>query len=571
MMSIAFCNFASAAGLETVLMPGEVVQAHAKTESTCSACHQTFDKAAQPKLCMACHKEIASDVKARRGFHGRLTSSACRTCHTEHKGRQFNIVKLDAKTFRHDQTDFVLLGAHKTTTCNFCHLPNKKFRDAPSACIGCHRKDDFHKATMGSDCAKCHSSTDWKQARFNHADTGFILRGKHSTAKCAACHTPALGQSKLVKECVGCHKGDDVHKGSMGPACSSCHSENSWRETRFDHSKTGFALTGKHLDTQCTGCHKQANVFRGAPTQCFGCHQSDDMHKGSLGNDCKACHQPQAWKPSRGFDHAKTRFPLIGKHRDAACLGCHKTPTHFRGIAGKCIDCHLKDDTHKGKNGSECASCHSAESWKTSSFDHSRMTKFPLLGGHGKISCQSCHKGDLHKEKLDMRCVSCHRVKDPHKGRLGDKCDGCHNSELWTKVQVDHNLTAFPLLGQHRITECKSCHVDQTFRGTPTACIACHKKNDKHSGGFGERCDACHSARDWRLWEFDHDKKTQFALLGAHSSLKCESCHNNSRGRHIALSKACGSCHSGDDIHNGSFGMQCDRCHNSTSFKDIAR
>lgn len=557
------------AGIEDALMPGQVIQAHAKTESTCAACHKRFDKAAQPTLCVACHKDIGADLRAKRGFHGRAAAKVCSNCHTDHKGRNANIVVLDKKAFRHELTDYPLIGAHKVAVCAGCHAAGAKYRSAPSACVGCHLKDDSHKGGQGKDCAKCHAVTDWKKGAFDHSTTDFALRGKHALARCNACHARPAGEVKLGSDCVSCHRKDDAHKGAMGASCGNCHTENGWKETKFDHSKTRFPLLGKHASAECSRCHRQPNVFRGAPTDCVACHKADDAHAGSLGNDCKDCHQSRAWKPSVGFDHARTRFPLIGKHRETACLGCHSSPKHFRGTLTACNDCHKKDDPHKGRNGNECQSCHNTSVWKQISFDHDKATRFPLTGGHRPLTCKSCHKNDAQREKLEMTCVSCHAKKDPHGGKLGTDCARCHVADDWKKVVVDHNRTAFPLIGKHRLAACEGCHTDKLYQGAPKACFACHKKDDTHAGKMGQQCERCHNARDWTLWTFDHENETRFPLKGAHEKLKCDSCHKTARAGSIALPETCGSCHSGDDIHSGAFGNRCERCHTSTSFKDI--
>lgn len=561
---------AGGSGLEDMLMPGQVVRAHAKTESTCSACHRSFDKNAQPALCLACHKDVAADLAARRGFHGRSAAKVCRNCHTDHKGRDAIIVKLDRNTFRHDvSTDFTLVGAHRAVACDRCHAPPAKFRAAASTCIGCHRDDDTHKGTLGRDCASCHAVTVWKEGKFDHSRTDFALRGRHAQARCAACHTRPLAEAKLGGECIDCHRKDDAHKGAMGSNCANCHTENGWKETKFDHSTTRFPLVGRHASALCSACHRQPNVFRGAPTDCVACHRKDDAHAGTLGDDCKHCHQARGWKPAPGFDHAKTSFSLFGKHREAACSGCHRGPKAFRGIAASCNDCHAKDDKHKGRNGTDCRSCHNAASWKQISFDHDKLTRFPLVGGHRPLACQACHKNDAHREKLDMQCASCHAAKDPHRGKLGNDCARCHVADAWKKVVVDHNRTAFPLLGRHQLAACTGCHQDKLYQGAPKACVGCHAKDDTHRGRMGSTCETCHNARAWSLWRFDHENETRFPLSGAHASLKCDSCHKTVQKDRIALPLACGSCHSGDDIHNGSFGNRCERCHTSTSFKDL--
>lgn len=78
---------AAAQSLEGVLMPGKVIEGHAKFEGDCRNCHVLLDKAAQDRLCLDCHKDVAHDVTGKRGHHGRIRIDNCRSCHTEHKGR----------------------------------------------------------------------------------------------------------------------------------------------------------------------------------------------------------------------------------------------------------------------------------------------------------------------------------------------------------------------------------------------------------------------------------------------------------------------------------------------------
>ena len=82
-------------------MPGDVIKGHAKLESECSNCHVLMNKSGQDRLCLDCHKDVAADVAGKRGYHGRIELGACRSCHTDHKGRDARIVKLDERTFDH--------------------------------------------------------------------------------------------------------------------------------------------------------------------------------------------------------------------------------------------------------------------------------------------------------------------------------------------------------------------------------------------------------------------------------------------------------------------------------------
>src|ERR1035441_8582808 len=52
-----------------------------------------------------------------------------------------------------------------------------------------------------------------------------------------------------------------------------------------------------------------------------------DPHRGAFVARCESCHNTDVWKQfrtSNGFDHATTKFPLDGKHREVACMKCHK-------------------------------------------------------------------------------------------------------------------------------------------------------------------------------------------------------------------------------------------------------
>ena len=174
----------SAASIETLLMPGKVTRAHAKVEAQCSECHDRADKAKQDRLCMACHETVAADVKAGTGFHGRSAAAgrtACNACHTEHLGRDADIVKLRAAAFDHARTDFKLEGAHLGAPCAGCHASGKPWREASTACVDCHRKVEPHEGRLGKACADCHGPKSWQQVRFDHDKTLFALADRHAS------------------------------------------------------------------------------------------------------------------------------------------------------------------------------------------------------------------------------------------------------------------------------------------------------------------------------------------------------------------------------------------------------
>jgi nitrate/TMAO reductase-like tetraheme cytochrome c subunit len=563
-----------AQGIESIVSPGKVIQGHQKIEDDCKLCHTKFDRKAQDGLCMDCHKEIAKDVLNKMGFHGRLKPQTCRSCHTDHKGRDVHIADFDKKKFDHTQTDFNLRGKHAKVECDKCHLPSKKYRDAATDCNACHRKDDIHKGSLGVKCESCHNESNWKETKFDHDATRFALTGKHSDVKCADCHKTA-NYKETPRNCIGCHKKDDEgkgHKGLYGEKCESCHTTKLWKPSTFKHDvDTKYVLKGAHRTSTCASCHT-GHLYRVKLSQdCYACHKKDDKHKETLGKNCGNCHAERSWKEVTKFDHNKSDFPLLGKHSKVECKDCHKSAL-FKEAPKDCYSCHKKDDKHKETLGKSCGNCHTERDWKeVTKFDHNK-SDFPLLGKHSKVECKDCHKSALFKE-APKDCYSCHKKDDKHKETLGKSCGNCHTERDWKEVtKFDHNKSDFPLLGKHSKVECKDCHKSALFKEAPKDCYSCHKKDDLHLGNLGEKCASCHSENDWKTTQdrFKHDD-TRFKLRNAHASpvLKCNACHVNLKSyRNTPMD--CYSCHKKDDRHDMQEGPKCEQCHDDKSWK-IAR
>jgi len=562
---------AHADSVNRLLLPGPVIQGHAKYEGECSNCHKQFDKLAQSGLCKDCHKEIKKDIEDKRGFHGLMKEEKeCKDCHTEHRGRDARIAKLNMLGFDHTVTGFVLKGGHlsEKVLCKDCHIPQKKYRQAPTQCFNCHERADKHKGHLGKECANCHEEKDWKTTRFDHSKTHFQLTGKHADVKCKSCHINGKYKNTPLL-CNECHKKADKHKGSFGSKCETCHTDRSWKEILFDHDKkTKYPLLGKHHEVKCISCHK-GNLYKDKlQLNCNSCHRKDDKHKGGFGPKCESCHLERGWKEFL-FDHdKKTKFPLMGKHRDVKCVSCHKGDLYKDKLKSDCYSCHQKDDKHKASFGSKCESCHVDRSWKEILFDHDKNTKYPLAGKHRDVKCVSCHKGDLYKDKLKSDCYSCHQKDDKHKGQEGKKCESCHREQTWKVKDFDHRLSRFPLTGKHLLTECRKCHLEATFKDAKSDCWSCHEKKDVHKRTLGTGCESCHNTRDWKSWDFDHDR-TNFKLDGKHKDIRCVECHKTPTNTKVTLTINCSSCHGKDDRHDGAYGAKCEHCHIGSSWKTI--
>jgi len=440
-------------------------------------------------------------------------------------------------------------------------------------------KTGFHGRLKPQACNTCHTDHKGRDAeiapldkkKFDHTQTDYPLRGKHQPVTCEKCHVSGKKFSEAPMQCNACHKKDDTHKGSLGTKCAECHNETNWKDARFDHATTKFALEDKHTDVKCADCHKTKD-FKSAPLTCVGCHRKNDDaskgHKGQFGDKCESCHTAKDWKPSTFNHDSDTKYDLRGKHRTATCTSCHTGNLYRVKLSQDCNSCHSKDDKHKESLGKDCASCHTERSWKEpAKFDHDKSS-FPLLGKHAKVECKECHKSTMFKEAA-KECIGCHKKDDKHKNTLGEKCAECHAERDWkaTAGRFNHDKTRFSLRNAHaaQAVKCTSCHKDLlSFRNTPLDCYSCHKKDDKHEGQAGKVCESCHNDRTWLVAKFDHGV-TQFPLTGRHVVATCKSCHQTPRFKDAP--RDCYSCHKKEDKHKLTLGVQCETCHNARSWK----
>ena len=517
--------------------------AHVKV--VCAKCHADHVYKGTPTTCVGCH----ADPQVHLGQFG----TECASCHVTSDWK-------DLSAFDHSKTTFPLTGAHIKVVCAKCHA-NNVYKGTPATCVDCHAEPQKHLGQFGTDCASCHVTDDWKKvSAFDHSKTAFPLTGAHAKAVCASCHGNNIYKGTPTT-CVGCHQKDDSHKGALGTNCAGCHTTSAWKQITFNHNKTAFPLTGAHAKAACATCHAN-HVYKGTPTRCVDCHQKDDKHQGAFGTDCASCHVTSDWKQVSAFDHSKTAFPLTGAHTKAICASCHVNNV-YKGTPTTCVGCHQKDDKHQGAFGTDCASCHVTSDWKQVTFDHNK-TAFPLVGGHTKAACASCHANHVYKG-TPTRCVDCHQKDDKHQGAFGTDCGSCHTSNGWGDVAFDHNKTAFPLVGGHTKVVCASCHANNVYKGTPTTCVACHQKDDKHQGAFGTDCGSCHTPSGWGGVSFDHNK-TAFPLTGAHTKTVCSSCHANNVYK--GTPTTCVACHADPQEHLGQFGTDCASCHTTSSWKN---
>lgn len=375
-------------GVHAQLSPGKLANPHSNLEglNNCAKCHSNnVRSSSDPKLCRDCHEAIDIRMKNGAGLHGGENFNDCGKCHPDHLGREFDLISWRAvggtrEKFKHELTGFKLEGAHSKAKCVDCHQI-KFIKDA------------------------------------------LILKGAPEFKK-----KTFLG---LGTECLSCHK--DVHgKMFQKKKCLDCHDADKWKPAKgFDHNvDTRYPLRGKHIGLECSKCHTQGlpwelpvKRIKRDEDACITCHK--DVHKGKFGRDCAKCHQEEGFKKikTNGFDHAKTQFPLEGRHADVSCNQCHKNGeswvlTRFQ----RCIDCH--DNFHKGeftktKRPERCEDCHTVEGYVPAYYgvhEHNK-TDFPLKDAHLATPCAACHLKSVNGRNESVKrkfrfsstdCVACH-------------------------------------------------------------------------------------------------------------------------------------------------------------------
>jgi hypothetical protein len=142
-----------------------------------------------------------------------------------------------------------------------------------------------------------------------------------------------------------------------------------------------------------------------------------------------------------------------------------------------------------------------------------------------------------------------------------------------TGPTFEHDLTRFPLTGDHKRVNCEDCHVGGQFAGTPTSCQSCH-------AGGGSRaetrpsarhipiqtdCNDCHVTRFWEPARMDHSSVGD----------NCQTCHNGGTAsgkpvNHIQSSNQCGDCHGTRTWRGATFDhdlitTNCVSCHNGST------
>jgi hypothetical protein len=282
-------------------------------------------------------------------------------------------------------------------------------------------------------------------------------------------------------------------------------------------------------------------------------------HGANFKIDCAVCHTVDNWKKIKdgGFNHNKTRFPLVGQHKTANCRQCHKS-LDFSKAPTDCASCHT--DIHQGTVGRDCQRCHKPTSWIVSNIKQiHRQTGFPLVGAHATADCNRCHVSAslLRFDNIRTDCYACHKAQYdatqvPNHRQVGfdTDCARCHNmvGRDWNSFGKGFDHGGFPLTGGHKLA-CDACHIDNNYKVKLSPnCSSCHGVDNSnpvaaHQTKFkAYDCSACHSPKGWNVISFkQHDGSFGKIYSGKHKGKwsSCTDCHSNDANYTVS----CKKCH----------------------------
>lgn len=216
-------------------------------------------------------------------------------------------------------------------------------------------------------------------------------------------------------------------------SCAACHVTGSWANVRFNHERTGFTLTGRHVRTSCKACH--VSGFTPLPRSCGACHR--DVHGGDLGTRCESCHDTTNWRSRFDADaHRRTNFPLLGAHAALPCVECHAEARErrFSRAVVDCQACHQTDALRAsttvtpvnhaalGLDQRPCRQCHSPLSFRPALFP-SHDQCFPISSGPHAVGCLNCH--------TSLGGAAARRC-----GTGTAHCTGCHTNDGTPGVEI---------------------------------------------------------------------------------------------------------------------------------------
>ena len=196
---------------------------------------------------------------------------------------------------------------------------------------------------------------------------------------------------------------------SFPTTCETCHDTVLWTDGKFNHTTTGFPLTGSaygaaaavHRLPRQQQLRAEQHVVLLVPSEGLLRDTNNPPHAAAgFPTTCELCHDTTVWTDST-FNHNNTTFPLTGSHLvpPRVCTDCHVN-NNYTTLPTTCIGCHQTDYNNTTNPGhtaqpqffpTTCQTCHNTTAWTGATFNHTQYTPFPTNHGNANNVCSTCH------------------------------------------------------------------------------------------------------------------------------------------------------------------------------------
>ncbi|NNM77761.1 cytochrome C [Sphingomonas sp. ID1715] len=201
----------------------------------------------------------------------------------------------------------------------------------------------------------------------------------------------APASAGLVARLVSPGPSSEAHQSFAGQ-CTACHTP----------------LKGVEAAT-CLSCHagadfggKQSTQFHAAAAQCTSCHVEHEGRRSPSAMDHDALLDARLW-----------RYPLTVRG----------APVQAASGVLDCAGCHSLRDPHEGLFGTDCATCHSTESWQISGYLHPSVNS---------TQCSECHKAPPSHYMEHFSMVS---QRAANRRARVEQCFACHTTDSFNNVR----------------------------------------------------------------------------------------------------------------------------------------
>jgi len=185
---------------------------------------------------------------------------------------------------------------------------------------------------------------------------------------------PQQGRAADVqpRRCVTCPPAPGVHKGQfVDKPCAGCHVEGGTRTRAFTHNKD-TRVPARRLPQRAPRCAASApTVTRTRSTAPTSWPVSTVTKTRTNTTDSSATTAPSvtrhpAFQKTCASSGNTATIPAGRLAQDRKCEGCHVNGRYQTGRR-PCVNCHEKNDPHRGQLGRDCGKCHRPEKGAPSS------------------------------------------------------------------------------------------------------------------------------------------------------------------------------------------------------------